>query len=218
MIILVGNQKGGVGKSTLACGIAAALANDDKDVLLVDADRQLSATAWAEIRRTDHPDYDTINSIQKTGDVSATLKDLVTRYQYVVVDVSGRDSIELRSAMTVCHLLLMPFRPSSLDLITLPVNCELVRNSKVVNPRMKALAVVNSAPTNTQGTDASHARIAIKEYPELSLLNTVIHDRRVFRDVMSEGIGPTEALDKSESSRTGIQELKNMMKEMGILC
>ena len=107
MIILVGNQKGGVGKSTIACSIAVALANDDQDVLLVDADKQLTTTAWSETRRMDHPKLDTINSIQKTGDVSLTLKDLVTRYQYVVVDVSGRDSVELRSAMTVCHLLLM---------------------------------------------------------------------------------------------------------------
>lgn len=190
MIILIGAQKGGCGKSTLAVNLAAEFKRLGTDVCLVDADSQPTTANWALERL--ESDKDDISHVKLSGNVSKPLKDLATRYELVIVDVAGRDSRELRTAMVAADLMLTPFRPSQPDLDTLPTLLELTESSKDLNENLKCFAVLTMASTNVNVNEIEEARESIAQYPEFTLCKTVIRDRKAYRDSVSDGAGVVE--------------------------
>src|SRR5688500_1319262 len=115
MIVLIGGEKGGVGKTTLAVNLAAMRVRAERDVLLVDADKQASANLWASIRQ-EEGDTPPVRCVQKRGKgLSADVRDLAARYEDVMIDAGGQDSVELRAALTIAHLAIFPIQPSLFD-------------------------------------------------------------------------------------------------------
>ena len=191
MIILIGSQKGGCGKSTTTASICAALAGQGKDIVLVDADRQATAANWAADRQQDD-NLPPVHCIQKYDNIRPTLLDLDKRYEYVVVDAAGRDSRELRTGMTAAHILIVPFRPSQPDLDTLPYMQEVITQAQDLNPDLQIFGLLTMNPTNPSVHEEAEAREYFKEFPIIRPLATMIYDRKVYRDSMSVGMGVTE--------------------------
>jgi chromosome partitioning protein len=191
MIILIGSQKGGCGKSTTAVNISAELAGRGHDVVLVDADRQCTAANWA-MDRVENPSLAKVHCVQKYENIRDTLLDLDKRYEYVIVDAAGRDSRELRTGMTGAHILVVPFRPSQPDLDTLPNMQEIIIQAKDLNPGLKVYGLITMAPTNPIIHEETDARECLNDYQEIKLLSAMIRDRKVYRDAMSDGLGAVE--------------------------
>lgn len=191
MIILIGSQKGGCGKSTTAVNISAALAVNGADVVLVDSDRQSTAAHWAN-DRAEKTDLPKVHIIQKYDNIRDTLLDLNNRYQYVIVDAAGRDSRELRTGMTAAHCLIIPFRPSQPDLDTLPIMQQLIIQAKDLNPDLKVYGLITMSPTNPIIQESKQASDYLTDFSEIVLLKSFISDRKIYRDCMSEGLGVIE--------------------------
>ncbi len=191
MILLIGAEKGGVGKSTFATNLAVHLASEDVDVILVDTDSQATCARFVE-RRTEAGIQPAVHCVQRTGDVSAALRDLGRRYQVVIADAGGRDSKELRTAAAVADLMLVPTRASQADLETLPKVNELVGLARALNPDLQAYAVLSMAPTNPVIREVEDAQELLAEFDELKLASTVVRDRKVFRDALLGGKGVVE--------------------------
>ena len=107
-IICVANRKGGVGKTTLATNLAVALNNKGKSIL-IDADEQQSASKWAKQRND-------IECISVHSELLTKLEEIDSKYDYILIDVAGRDSTIFREALLVANTLIVPTQPSLLDL------------------------------------------------------------------------------------------------------
>ncbi len=208
MIILIGSQKGGCGKSTTAVNISAELAVKGHDVVLVDADRQSTVNNWA-MDRAENKDLSKVHCIQKYDNIRDTLLDLSTRYEYVIVDAAGRDSRELRTGMTAANILIVPFRPSQPDLDTLPNMQEIIIQAKDLNPSLIVFGLITMAPTNPMIHEEKDTRECLADYPVIKILNTIIYDRKCYRDAMSDGLGVVEMNNPKAKV-----EIKNILEEI----
>lgn len=191
MIVLVGSQKGGAGKTTVAINLAVEWARQGKDVVLVDADSQRSAARWhADREEAGHTPV--IACVEKQGNVRDTLLDLEQRYDIVVVDVAGKDSKEMRTAMTAAQVLIVTVRPSQLDLDTLEHMSDVINSALDFNSDLEAYGLLTQVPSNVFGSEQTDAGQYLKEYPIIEPLRAVIRERKAYRDVVGEGLGVVE--------------------------
>lgn len=188
LIITIANRKGGVGKSTIVTNLAVSLSKQGK-VLLVDGDEQKSAYNWNEYRQ------DKLPCIFVLDNLIDTLEPLNNKYDFIVIDVAGRDSQIFREALLISDKLIVPTQASIVDLEVLGYVSDKVTQAHKNNPNLLAYVVINKAPTNYRNTEAEQAQAYIAQFPTFKLLDTVLHDRKAFRDGFVESLSVTELSD-----------------------
>lgn len=188
MIVTIGSNKGGTGKTTTAINIAVALAVSGKDVCLVDADFQRSSSKWYHDRQ-DLEKQTSITLVEKYDNISSTIEGLNKKFDYIIVDVAGRNSREMITSLSVSDILIAPHQASQLDLDTIQELQEQITKIKDLNPVLKSYVLHTMASTNP--TVRTNERKAFKEYlhdfPNLILLSSCCYYRKIYRDVMPQG-------------------------------
>ena len=191
MILLLGGEKGGTGKSTIATNLAAWLAVNGGDVILVDTDVQRTAANWVD-RRNLLSEVPAVHCTERRGNVFHALRDLAKRYQQVIVDAGGRDSEELRTALVAAHQVYVPLRASQPDLETSLHMNELVNLARGMNPALQARVLISMAPTNPSIKETADAQELLQELSALVPSRILISERKAYRDAMTEGRGVCE--------------------------
>ncbi len=209
MILLIGGEKGGTGKSTLATNLCACLATVGCDVLLLDADRQSTSSNWIG-ERQQQTGLQPVHCVQRYGNLFHAVQDLRARYEHIVIDAGGRDSEELRSAMALADKLYSPAKASQSDLWTIDHLAKLVELAHGFNPRLEARVLISMAPTNPRITEEQDATEMLREFGERLTLSTCItRERKAYRDAMRDGKGVIELLDPK-----AIAEIEAIAKEI----
>lgn len=192
MIVLIGGEKGGTGKTTLATNLAAMRVLEGRDVLLIDTDPQGSANYWVQ-SRDEVKIKPRVSCIQKFGKgLAVEVKNLATRYQDIILDAGGRDSVELRSALVAAEKVYIPIQPSQFDIWTLNAMNVLVETAKGFNPQLQASVIISRASTNPSVQEAKETRVLLADFPNLQPIDVVIRDRIAYRKAAKDGLSVTE--------------------------
>lgn len=205
MIILVGGEKGGSGKSCLAQNLAVYLQQQNRDILLLDADPQGTTTDWVK-ERDENDALQNIPSVQASGNIRQVLTDISKRYQDIIIDAGGQDSEALRSAMTLATHMLLPFRPKRRDLKTLNHIEQLIKLATAVNPTLVTRAVITQCPTlPNQAQRILDAKEACESFG-LSALEQYTTNRNVYDDADENGLSVFE-VDSDSKAKAEIEQL-----------
>lgn len=209
MIILIGGEKGGTGKTTVATNLAAIRAGKNHDVLLVDTDKQGSASAWSDIRDIKNNNV-RVPNIQKFGsNLTQDVKDLQKRYEDIIIDAGGRDSVELRAAMTIADKMFVPVQASQFDIWTLSIINDLVVQANGFNPNLLPRVLINRATTNPSVQEVEEAKEVFGEFDHLALSSNILKERISYRKAAKNGLAVTELVKPDTKSVNEIMSLYN---------
>ncbi len=139
MIISFINQKGGVGKTTIAINVAAALARQGYKTLLIDADKQGSSSTWASLR--EESPFQVVNLARENMAKDAI--SLAAEYDFTLIDAPPHAEAISRSCIIASDLVVMPIEPSGLSTWASDVTVQQVEQAREYKETLKCGFVVS---------------------------------------------------------------------------
>lgn len=206
MKIAVLNQKGGVGKTTIAIHIAAVLAAKSNRVLLVDADPQGSSLDWSAIREGEG--LFSVVGLPKPN-LHRELTALSRNYDHVVIDGPPRVYDVARSAIMAADLVLIPVQPSPYDVWAAKEIVDLLREASSFKESLKVAFVINRKIANTAiGRDVTEA---LASY-ELPVLRNALAQRVSFAESAGKGLTVLETEPKGLAAKEVITMVDELLE------
>ena len=177
-------QKGGVGKTTMAVNLAVTAG---MRTVLFDLDPQESAVMWADRRQSDSPHVEFLTERRLLDGIKAAQQG---NYDLAIIDTPPAAGPQAFTAAQAANLVLIPCRPSLVDLDAIRRTATLIKSANV-----PAFVVFNAAP-HSATTLLEDARV-IAEGAGLPACPVIMRERSAYR--ASWPIGKTVVETEPES-------------------
>lgn len=208
MLTVIGNLKGGTGKSTVAFNLAVWLAHDKAGVRVFDLDPQATLIDTAEIREEDG--YDPV--IEVSNDIEE-LEKLVNgkakkKAPQLLADVSATNMPDLEKAISLARRIIIPVQPSQADIWSTQRFLKIVLSSVNKKKKPEILGFINRADTHIGVRETGEAEEALQLLPNIEALDTRLYQRTAYRRSFSEGLAVFEQDPMGKAAR----EMKKLAK------
>lgn len=218
-VIAFVNQKGGVGKSTLATN-AAAIMSENYRVVLLDTDEQGSSELWCNARDEDYSENYKVRGFskhyKKTVNASAVtidLEDIASTCDIVVVDTPGRNEFVSLGVISAVNLVIIPLTPGNYSLWSSDATIQLIQ--KVAAIKSNDFAARFLLNRRDRRKVSGEMEEVLKEY-DIPLMNTTIGNRNIYEN-SSGGLSVLEIGARSASDREGQREMRELVGEIEVL-
>lgn len=185
-VITVAQQKGGSGKTTLAANLAVGFRQAGRTVAVVDIDPQGSLGRWFMARAELDPaliegmDFSTSSA----WGITYECRKLSDSFDVVIVDTPPKADSDLRPALRVADLVVVPVAMSHVDLWATEGVLDLARREN-----KPAVLVMNRARPGTRlSGDVANAAAQM----DVDVLQAQLGNRVIYAEALGQGRGASE--------------------------
>ena len=199
MLTVIGNLKGGTGKSTVAFNLAVWLAHDKTGVMAFDLDPQCTLIDVCEVRQEDgyEPTFEVSSDLAELEEMAKDKK----RKQPIVVDMSASNMHAMETAISLADRILIPVQPSQADIWSTQRFLKIVHNNIDKKNKTEVLGFINRADTHIGVRETGEAEQAIQMLQGIKALDVRLYQRTAYRRSFSEGLGVFELDPMGKASK-----------------
>lgn len=208
MIISIINQKGGTGKTTVAVNLALAFLLDGYNVLVIDADKQGTATQFRDYRRG--LDKKQFPMVQIS---TPTIQQDVPKFNFdiIIIDAGGYDNKTFRGCMVVSDLIIVPCQPSGADLWSTETTFKILEEAREYNLKFKVYGLLNMIDSKTKVLkDIPDVVKDWKEQFNVEFFNTSLTAKVQYQYTFTDGLGIME----QKVDKAAVAEFMNFFAEV----
>ncbi len=196
MITVIGNLKGGTGKSTVAFNLALWMLSKGREVQLCDLDPQATLRDAAEVRLEEG--YDPVLEILDAIPAKPKTE--------ILVDIGMSDTPHMREALARAHRVLIPVAPSQADVWSTQRFLTIIDEAVGRRKKPELLTFINRADTHPAARESKEAASALRQLGRLKVLRPSLGQRMAFRRSFSEGMAVFE-LDRRGKAASELDSL-----------
>ena len=207
MLTVIGNLKGGTGKSTVAFNLAVWLAHDKSGVRVFDFDPQATLMDTNEIREEDgyEPQIEVSNDIDE---LEMLVNNRGRNKTQLLADVSASNMPHLEKAISMAKRILIPVQPSQADIWSTQRFLKIVLSAIDKKNKPEIMGFINRADTHVGVRETAEAEEALQLLPNIKALDTRLYQRTAYRRSFSEGLAVFEQDPMGKAAR----EMKKLVK------
>ncbi len=204
MITVIGNLKGGTGKSTVAFNLSLWVAtNRNAYVSVYDLDPQATLTDAFEIRTEDG--Y--VPAISPKNKISGVKKE--SEHTEVIIDIGMSDTVAMEKALVSSDRIVVPIAPSQADVWSTQRFLKLIAKARNGKP-VEVLGFMNRSDTHHGVRETDEAFAAMKTLSGITMLDCKLYQRTIYRRSFSEGLAVFE-LDRRSKAKEELDALGNSL-------